>query len=73
VFLNGRNYTLPLSSLDPSYNHIWLAGSAQFINEKLITIKESENFIVEQVTVLKSDNLSRCQSALVQCDIKKSD
>ena len=73
VFLNGRNYTLPLSSLDPSYEHIWLAGSVQFINEKLRTIKESENFIVEQVTVLKSDHLSGCQSALVQCDIKKSD
>jgi hypothetical protein len=69
VYLNGRNYNLPLSSLTPSYHHIWLAGSAQFINSKLQLLKGLKNLTVENVSILLSDNMSQCLSALVQCDI----
>jgi len=69
VFLNGRNYNLPLSALNSSYQHIWLAGSTQFINNKLKLLKESKVLTVDHVSILLSDNMKRCLSALVQCDI----
>jgi hypothetical protein len=73
VFLNGRNYNMPLSSLKSSHNKIWLAGSVHFINENLKNIKENEFVTVKNVNILHSDNLPRCTSALVQCDINVID
>ncbi len=69
VFLKGRNYSLPLSSLDISTKQIWLAGSSKFIERKLKLLNEMEAISVKRVNVLLSDNLKACLSALVQCDV----
>lgn len=73
VLLEGRNYTLPLQSMNSSVKQIWIAGSSEFINSKLTLLKKADSIRVKNIHALSSYKKSGCLSALVSIDLEHKD